>query len=122
MSVLSIVIQSLLTLYYVFSGIAKTIGAKYWVEIFNHLKLPQWFRVITGLVQLVGAIFLIIGYWFEGAVAWAGIWLGITMLLACLAHFRVKDPISKTAPAFVFAVLNIILIIINASDMLHPFS
>jgi hypothetical protein len=122
MSVLSIVLQSLLILYYVFSGIAKIIGAKYWVGIFKHLKLPQWFRVVTGLIQLVGAIALIIGYWFAGMVAWAGIWLGITMLLACLSHFRVKDPIRKTAPAFVFAVINIILIIINAGDMLHPFS
>lgn len=122
MSVLSIVLQSLLTLYYVFSGIAKIAGAKYWVDMFKHLELPQWFRVVTGFVQLVGAVVLIIGYWVAGAVACAGIWLGITMLLACLVHFRVKDPIGKTAPAFVFAVINIILIIIKADELLHPFS
>ena len=122
MTILSIVLQSLLVLYYVFSGFAKILGAKYWVEMFKHLELPQWFRVVTGFVQLVGAAILIIGYWFPGAIAWAGIWLGITMLLACLAHFRVKDSFSKIAPAFVFAVINIILIIINANDMLHPFS
>lgn len=122
MSVLSIVLQSLLTLYYVFSGVAKIAGAKYWVEMFKHLGLPQWFRVVTGFVQLAGAVVLIIGYWFTGALAWAGIWLGITMLLACFTHFRVKDPIGKTAPAFVFAVLNIILIIINADNLLYPFS
>lgn len=117
MSILSIVLQSLLTLYYVFSGVAKIIGAKYWIEIFKDLKLPQWFRVFTGFVQLAGAALLIIGYWVTGAVAWAGIWLGITMLLACIMHFRVKDPIGKTAPAFVFAVLNILLVIINAKDI-----
>lgn len=122
MSVLSIVLQSLLILYYGFSGIAKVVGAKYWVEMFNHLGLPQWFRIVTGFVQLVGAVVLIIGYWFSGAVAWGGIWLGITMLLAYLAHVKVKDPFGKTMPAFVFAVLNIILVIINADDLLHPFS
>jgi hypothetical protein len=122
MSVLSIVLQSLLILYFLFSGVSKIAGVKYWAEIFKHLGLPNWFRVVTGFVQLVGAAVLIIGYWFAGAVAWAGIWLGITMLLACLAHFKVKDPIGKTVPAFVFAVINIILIFINAEYLQRPFS
>jgi uncharacterized membrane protein YphA (DoxX/SURF4 family) len=117
LSVLSIVLQSLLTLYYVFSGIAKIAGAKYWVEMFKHLELSQWFRVFTGFVQLAGATLLIIGYWFDWAVAWAGIWLGVTMILACVAHIRVRDSIGKTAPAFFFAVLNIILIIINVDNI-----
>lgn len=121
MSVLSIVLLSLLTLYYLFSGVAKIAGAKYWIEKFKHLKLPQWFRVFTGFVQLVGAAVLIIGFWFAEAAVWAGIWLGITMLLACLAHIRVKDSIGETAPALVFAVMNFALIIINADNMLHPF-
>jgi hypothetical protein len=122
MSVISIVLQSLLILYYVFSGVAKILGAKFWADIFNNLGLPQWFRVVTGFVQLVGAAVLIIGYWFAGAVEWAGIWLGITMLLAFLAHIRVKDPIGKTVTPVVFLVLIIILLIINEGDLLHPFS
>jgi len=122
MSVLSIVLQSLLVLYYVVSGIAKIFGAKYWTEMFDHLKLSQGFRVFTGLVQLVGAIALIIGYWYTGLIAWAAIWLGITMLIACITHLKVKDPISKNAPALFFLIINIVLIIINAKDMMHPFS
>lgn len=117
MTVFSIVIQSLLILYYLFSGSAKVIGAKYWVDIFNTLRLPQWFRIVTGLVQLVGAIVLIIGYWVDGAVAWAGIWLGITMLVAFLAHIRVKDPFGKTVTPVVFLVLIIILTFINADGL-----
>jgi uncharacterized membrane protein YphA (DoxX/SURF4 family) len=115
MTILFIVLQSLLALYYVFSGTAKTIGAKYWVDIFNNLGIPQWFRVVTGVVQLVGAAILIIGYWYSEAVMWACIWLGITMLLACLAHFRIKDSIGKTAPALMFTALIIILTIVNAA-------
>jgi hypothetical protein len=121
MSILSIVLQSFLILYFVFSGVSKIAGVKYWDEIFKHLGIPPWFRVVTGFVQLVGAVVLIFGYWFTGAVAWAGIWLGINMLLACLAHFKVKDPIGKAVPAFVFAVISTVLIIINADDLLHPF-
>lgn len=97
MTVFSVVLQSLLVLYYAFSGGAKIAGVKYWADIFKNIGLPQWFRVVTGIVQLVGAALLIIGYWYAGAVAWAGVWLGITMLLACLAHFRDKNIISLIA-------------------------
>ncbi|MEH6939307.1 DoxX family protein [Bacillus sp. JJ664] len=118
MFILSIVLQSFLILYYVFSGVAKVAGAKYWVDMFEHLELPGWFRVVTGFVQFAGAILLISGYWIAWAVPWACILLGITMLLACIAHFRVKDPIGKAAPAFVFAVINIILVVMNVNDLL----
>ncbi|NRF94785.1 hypothetical protein HQN89_28225 [Paenibacillus frigoriresistens] len=41
-------------------------------------------------------------------------------VIACLAHFRVKDPISKTAAAIVFTALIIILTIINADGLMLP--
>ena len=113
MTVISTVLQSLLVLYYVFSGSAKVVGAKYWVDIFNDLKIPQWFRIVTGFVQLVGAAVLVIGYWNAGAIAWGGIWLGITMLVALLAHIRVKDAIGKTMTPVVFLALIILLTILN---------
>ncbi|MBM7564972.1 DoxX family protein [Paenibacillus sacheonensis] len=122
MHVLSLVLQSLLTAYYLFSGGAKIAGAKYWTDIFTNLGLPQRLRTITGLVQLIGAASLIIGYWYEGAIGWAGIWLGVTMLGACLAHVRVKDPAGKTAPALVFMALILVLTLVNTDGMLHPFS
>ncbi|MBP0726400.1 DoxX family protein [Bacillus sp. RG28] len=122
MSVLSIVLQSLLVLYYIVSGVAKIAGAKYWTEMFDHLKLSQGFRVFTGFFQLVGAIVLIIGYWYTGLIAWGAIWLGISMLIALIVHLRVKDPFSKNAPSLFFLIINIILIIINTKDMMHPFS
>lgn len=43
MILFSIVLQSLLVAYYLFSGTAKIIGAKYWAEIFAHLGLSQRF-------------------------------------------------------------------------------
>jgi len=122
MSIISVILQSLLVLYFAFSGCAKIAGAKYWVGIFEQIKLPQWFRVVTGFVQLIGAILLVIGYWIGGPVVWAGILLGITMIFACLAHIRVKDSLGKTAPALMFAVLNIILVLLNSDQLQYPFS
>ncbi|MET3699740.1 DoxX-like protein [Bacillus oleivorans] len=122
MEILSIVLQSLLVLYFLFSGVSKTIGVKYWVDIFNEIKLPQWFRAVTGVGQLVGAVVLIIGYWVPEAVVWAGVWLGINMIVACLAHVRVKDPIGKTMPAVVFLAIITVLVIINADVLVGSLS
>ncbi|MGP4039739.1 DoxX family protein [Gracilibacillus sp. D59] len=117
MTVFSFILQSLLAAYFVFSGCAKVLGAKYWTDIFDNLKLPQWFRIVSGIVQLIGAVTLIIGYWYGGVVVWAGIWLGITMLVACLAHLRVKDTFGKMSPALVFFVLVITLFMIKVNDL-----
>ncbi|GGD79560.1 DoxX family protein [Paenibacillus nasutitermitis] len=117
MTIFSIVLQSLLILYYVFSGSAKIAGVKYWVDIFDNLRMPQWFRVITGIVQLVGAVVLVRGYWDADVIAWGAIWLGITMIGALLAHLRVKDSLGKTMPPVVFLLLIIVLTIMNADGL-----
>lgn len=121
MNTIIIVLQSLLVAYYLFSGAAKIIGAKYWADIFQHLQLSQRFRVITGIVQLVGAAALITGYWITWAAVLAGAWLSVTMLIACLVHIRARDPFGKTAPALVFAVLNLYLVTMLASNLSGPF-
>ncbi|MFD2330845.1 DoxX family protein [Cohnella sp. GCM10020058] len=117
MIVFSIALQSLLILYYVFSGSAKIAGVKYWVDIFNDLRIPQWFRVITGIVQLVGAVVLVRGYWDADAIAWGAIWLGITMTGALLAHLRVKDAFGKTMQPVVFLLFIIVLALMNADGL-----
>ncbi|WP_419886768.1 DoxX family membrane protein [Paenibacillus sp. B-A-8] len=33
------------------------------IEAFKQWRLPQWFRVVTGIIELGAAILLIIGFW-----------------------------------------------------------
>ncbi|WP_264737839.1 DoxX family protein [Cytobacillus firmus] len=105
MSIALLILQSLLTLLFILTGFSKLAGAKQQVEAFNHLKLPQWFRVVTGIVQLIGVAGLIVGFWYADFAAMAGLWLGITMLCAAIAHFRVKDSFSKAVPALILMVI-----------------
>ena len=120
MVITSIILQSLLVAYYLFSGFSKMTGAKYWVNIFEEIKLPQWFRVVTGGIQFIGAAILITGYWYESAVVYGAILLGITMIGAVLAHIRVRDTFNKTAAAIVFLVLIVIFVGINAGSIIQP--
>lgn len=122
MLIISIILQSLLALVFLMTGFMKISGNKQQVETFKHLNLPQWFRVVTGLVQLVGAAGLVMGFWIPGAVALAGLWLAITMLGGVITHFRAKDPISQAIPAFILTILATIITIFNFSDLLNMFS
>lgn len=113
MDIIFVILQSFLIFTMAFGGGSKLAGAKNFVEMFDSLKLSQWFRVVTGLVQLAGAAGLIIGYWNPAVAAWAGIGIGITMLVACLSHFRVKHPVGSAVPAFIITLIAVSLVVVH---------
>ncbi|MBP1994264.1 DoxX family protein [Paenibacillus eucommiae] len=119
MHILTIVLQSWLLFSMAFFGGSKIVGAKHQVDLFDSIKLPQWFRVITGYVQIVACIGLIIGYWYPEIAAWTGILIGIMMLLACLSHFRVKEPIGKVIPALLNLLIAIAVVFLYADELPH---
>src|SRR5690625_8021743 len=98
--VISFVLQGIIGVLFLIAGIQKISGHEQRVDMFKNLKLPQWFRVVTGWVQLVGVVGLIIGFWLPWVAVIAGLWFAVTMLVAVLAHIRVKDPFSESMPAF----------------------
>jgi putative oxidoreductase len=122
MTVLSIVLESLLTLVFLIAGLSKLAGVKQQVEAFKHLGLPQGFRVFTGLVQIVGVALLVGGYWEIGIAAMGGLWLGATMLGGVLAHIWAKDSFGKAIPAFLLAVLSLAITLINFDNLQNLFS
>lgn len=100
-------------LVFLMTGLSKVTGNKMQVQIFDHLRLPQWFRFITGLVQLVGVAGLIIGIWEEKLVLWAGLWLAITMFFGMLAHVRIKDPAKSLIAPFGLMVIMLIIVFLQ---------
>ena len=113
MHALSVVLQILMGLAFLMSGIMKVSGNKMQVQNFDHLRLPQWFRVITGFVQLIGAAGLIIGIWEEQLTFWAGLGLAITMFFATTAHIRVKDAAKAYIAPIVLMIINLIIVFLQ---------
>ncbi|WP_284139112.1 MULTISPECIES: DoxX family protein [unclassified Virgibacillus] len=109
---LSVGLQVLLGAGFFMFGYMKFTSPKM-VEGFNHFGLPQWFRVITGLFEWVGAIAIIAGIWYTPLVIWAGLWLAIIMFFAMLTHIRAKDPVaSLKMPGLLFA-FSLLVVILN---------
>ncbi|TVX99842.1 DoxX family protein [Cohnella terricola] len=113
MYIIFVVLQSFLLVSMAFGGASKLAGSKNFVEMFESLRLPQWFRMVTGLVQLVGAAGLVIGYWDREVAVWAGIWIGFTMLVAFLSHFRVKHPFGQAVPALIITLIAASLVVVQ---------
>lgn len=109
MDIIALILQALLVFAFFFSAVSKLAGAKMQVDTFTHLRLPQWFRIATGLIGLIGVGGLIFGFWNKGILAAAALWLACVMLGAVLFHIRVKDPIGKIVPAAVLMILTLVL-------------
>ncbi len=120
MFILSVVLQILLGLTFLLTGAMKATGAKLSTDHFHHFGLPRWFMHIAGLVELLGAVGMLVGIWLPFIAVLAGTCLGITMISAVLTHiFLGRDPVSKAAPAALFLLFSLAIFLINWHALIH---
>lgn len=100
------IIQSLLGLMFLGSGSSKLAGANDMVDDFDRFRYPQWFRVVTGAVEVGGALGLLLGFARPVLTPLTSALLGATMIGAAATHARVEDPAREVAtPAVLLALL-----------------
>lgn len=106
MEIAAIVLQSLLALVFLMSGSTKLIGQKMQVDNFSNIyRYPQWFRLVTGAVEVSGAAGMVVGIWVSQAAIAAGFWLAATMIGALYTDlFRRRSAAYAIAPAVLFAM------------------
>ena len=69
-------IKALLTLAFAAAGLAKLAGAEMMVQTFDAVGVGQWFRYVTGIIEVGSAILL----WVPGFAAYAAGLLVCTMI------------------------------------------
>ena len=74
------------------------------VDLFEQIGLGQWFRVVTGVVEVTGAVALLI----PGLASIGALWLGGTMVGAVATHLFVLH--TSPVPAIVLGVLNAVVV------------
>ncbi|KAB7782794.1 DoxX family protein [Methylorubrum populi] len=92
-------LQVLLAIVFLAAGGAKLAGIPMMVQVYDLIGVGQWFRIVTGIVEIAGAIALLL----PGYAAFAALWLACIMVGAILAHLTVLP--TPAAPAAVLLVL-----------------
>lgn len=109
-----LVIQCILIVLFLTVSIPKIIGSQRQVDLFHHLQLPQWLRLLTGWLEFIGVVALFIGFWVPPITILAGIWIGMIMIGGCAAHIRAKDPIHRSIPALAIGVSALMMVVFNS--------
>ena len=97
------ILSGLVALAFLGAGGAKLVGAAAMVELFDQVGRGQWFRYFTGLLEVAGAIGLLIPRY----AFYAASLLAVVMVGAIIAHLTVLGT-SPAAPVVLLVLSGII--------------
>lgn len=116
MTVLSIILQALLGIGFLMFGYAKFTSPDM-KEGFKHFGYPSWFRIFTGIVEWIAAIFVLIGIWQLTFAAWGGFLIVATMIGAILTHIKIGDTLKGMMMPIILLLLGSTVLIINFNSL-----
>ncbi|MEK9609902.1 MAG: DoxX family protein [Flavobacteriaceae bacterium] len=89
---------------FLFYGISCFTSA-FMVNEFVRYGIPQY-RKLTGVLQLLGALGIIIGFWSIHLQLVSALGLSFLMLFGVVTRILIKDDLIKTFPALFYCLLN----------------
>jgi putative oxidoreductase len=92
-------LQLLLAAAFLAAGGAKLAGADQMVQVFEAIGAGQWFRYVTGFIEVIGAIALLV----PGSAAFGAALLACTMVGAVFTHLFIIG--GSAVPAIALLVL-----------------
>jgi hypothetical protein len=93
-------VRALLILAFAVAGVAKLAGATQMIQVFEAIGIGQWFRYLTGAVEVIGALLLLkrtTGFL-------AGLMLTMTMICGAATHLLLIG--GNPMPAMILAALS----------------
>jgi putative oxidoreductase len=104
-------VQAIVAAAFLAAGSAKLAGVPFMVDLFQQIGLGQWFRVMTGVVEVAGAVALLI----PGLASIGALWLGGTMVGAVATHLFVLH--TSPGPAIVLGLLNALIVYLRRDEL-----
>lgn len=98
----------LLFIVFIYYGIQCLFSIKMKRE-FQRFGLLNYQRMLTGILQLFGAVSLFVGVFEPWIGAMASFGLGILMLLGFGVRIKIKDSFMETFPSFLFMTINFLV-------------
>ena len=90
------------------------------VAIIIHPQRCNLIRVLTGWLEILGGLGLLISFRVPGLLPFAAGGLGLLMVFAIAARVRVGDGPLQMSPAFLLMAANGFLAVRAAEELLHP--
>ena len=109
MSALMIGVQGVLGVLFVVIGSLTVAGISLFVENFRRFGYPQWFRVMTGSLEVLGGTGLLIGLWLLWLAPLASAGLTLVMLGAVATLVRTREPVQKLLLPIVLGALLLVI-------------
>lgn len=81
-------------------GEAKTI-----IEEFKVYGLPVWMCYVIGTLKVILAIGLLAAIWYPALKQPSALGLALLLLGSIAMHIKIKDPLKKSFPAFLFLIM-----------------
>lgn len=107
-------IKGLLGIAMVGVGGMKLAGAEDLVEDFERYGYPQWFRALTGAIEVLAAIILFASFVMSSTAELVGSVTVVVVMLGALAtHIKVGDDASDMLPPVVLLVLALVVALFN---------
>ena len=104
-------LQGILAAAFLAAGFAKLAGVPFMVDLFEQIGLGQWFRYATGVVEVTGAVALLI----PGLASIGALWLGGTMVFAVATHLLILH--TNPVPAIVLGLLNGLVVYLRRDEL-----
>jgi putative oxidoreductase len=104
-------LQGILAAAFLAAGSAKLAGVPYMVELFDQIGLGRSFRIVTGAVEVIGAVALVV----PGFASVGALWLGATMIGAVATHLFILH--TSAVPAIVLGLLNALVVYLRRDEL-----
>src|ERR1700744_5238964 len=110
--IVSWILQILVAAAFLAAASAKLAGATAMVQLFAQIGLGQWFRIVTAIVEITGALLLV----YPRTIPLGALWLGGTMFFAVLTHLFVLH--SNPAPAGGRGMVNALILYLRRGELM----
>jgi uncharacterized membrane protein YphA (DoxX/SURF4 family) len=75
------------------------------ISEFDRYGLPR-FRRLTGLLEIAGAMGLILGYLLPVLQLLSATGIALLMMAGCIVRVKIKDRLTQIAPAFIYLLVS----------------
>ncbi|KGR84331.1 DoxX family protein [Lysinibacillus odysseyi] len=113
MEQVTLVIQILVSAVFVYVGFGKISGNRAFRRAFIKWRLPYWLLVLTGFLEMIAGLLLLMGLLIQGLALYGLLLLFCICIGAIFTHVRVKDDMQEMLPIIVLFVFVLFLFLFS---------